>query len=194
MSSASGLSDSGFGGPGVFVDWSPGGRPGRKDVVRLGYLPQRRPGDGGLPVSDGQDRLFLETDWTILGRAWRTARIGLRVDSEYGRAFEIQKPYFRADATLAPQLAAVRSRRWSLDLAGTAGFRVATDARENGTIFHNRRSTQGHAGLELRFGLGTLGRSQIGLEGARDFASRNALSGWRVGLAFRQLIGAGSPR
>lgn len=184
-------SDSGFTGGGLFVDWSPGALAGRPNLVRLGYETRRRPSDAVLPVSDGQDRLFLRSDWSIL--AWRrnSARLGMRVDLDFGRPFEIQKAYFRAIAELAPQVPVVRSKSWDFDIVGTAGYVIATDARENGTIFHNRRSTQARAGVELNLGLGRHRRDQILLEAKHDFAARNALNGWRIGLTYRRRIGTG---
>jgi hypothetical protein len=82
-----------------------------------------------------------------------------------------------------------------VDALATAGFLAASDARENGTIFHNRRSTSARAGGALQLGIGRNRASQFILEGSRDFASRNALSGWRLGLTLRQTFGAtnGSP-
>lgn len=180
------LSDSGFTGAGLFLDWRPGAST---SLLRFGYQSQKQPGSDVLPVSDGQDRVFVRSDWSLLPGLGRKARIGLRVDLDYGRPFEIQKAWFRALGELAPQFPVVRSERWSLDALATAGFLAASDARENGTIFHNRRSTSARAGAALHLGLGRDRRSQILLEGGRDFASRNALSGWRVGLTFRRLFG-----
>jgi hypothetical protein len=185
------IQDSGFTGGGLFVDWRPGALAGRSNLVRLGYQSQRGPDNAVLPVSDGQDRLFLRSDWSIL--AWRRdqARLGMRLDLDYGRPFEIEKGYFRASAELAPQVPAVRSQGWDFDIVGTAGYLIATDARENGTIYHNRRSTQARVGAELDLGLGRHRRDQIILEAKHDFAARNALNGWRIGLTYRRRIGMG---
>jgi hypothetical protein len=148
-----------------------------------------------LPVSDGQDRVFLRSDWAILPAVARAARIGVRLDVDYGLPFEIQNGYVRALAEIAPQIPVVRAEGWALDALATAGFLAASDARENGTIFHNRRSTSARAGGALQLGIGRNRASQVILEGSRDFASRNALSGWRLGLTLRQTFGAtnGSP-
>ncbi len=181
------LSDSGFTGGGIFLD----GRPsaGSTSILRLGYETQRGPSSAVVPVSDGQDRIFLRSDWSILASVVRPARLGLRIDGDYGRPFEIQKGYLRAIAEIAPQFPVIRAESLRLDVLATAGFLVATDARENGTIFHNRRSTSARAGAALHLGLGKTGANQFILEGRHDFASRNALSGWRFGLTFRRIFG-----
>lgn len=190
-SSGAPIRDSGFVGGGVFVDWSPGTLPGRSNLVRLGYEIRRRPDNSVLPVSDGQDRIFLRIDWSIFGGNPDQARIGMRFDGDYGRPFEIQKAYLRTSAELAPRLPLFRFRGWDADAVATAGYLLATDARENGTIFHNRRSTEARAGIELDFDWGARRRSQVALEAKHDFGGRNALSGWRLALTYRRRVGTG---
>jgi hypothetical protein len=117
----------------------------------------------------------------------------VRIDLDYGRPFEIQKAYLRASGELAPEVPVFRARGWDADLAATAGYIVATDARENGTIFHNRRSTDARAGIELDLDWGSRRRDQIVTEAKHDFAGRNALNGWRFALRYRRRVGvAGS--
>ncbi len=187
------ISDSGFTGAGIFLDWRAGRSSDRPSVVRLGYETERGPGNALLPVSDGQDRVFLRSDWSILAAGRGRARLGMRIDIDYGRPFEIQKPFFRVSGELVPQVVLTRSPSFRLDLLGIAGFVGASDARENGTIFHNRRSTEGRAGAGLDFGLGRDSRSQVLLEATHDFAARNALSGWRFGVTLRRLFGSPRP-
>lgn len=189
-SNGTSIRDSGFIGGGLFVDWSPGALSGRSNLVRLGYEIRRRPDNSILPATDGQDRVFLRTDWSIFGRRSDRARLGMRFEGDYGRPFEIQKAYLRARAELAPRLPLFRSRGWDGDAVATAGYVIATDARENGTIFHNRRSTEGQAGVELDLDWGSRRRDQAVVEAKHDFAGRNALSGWRFGLTFRRRIGS----
>jgi hypothetical protein len=187
------IRDSGFVGGGVFVDWSPGTLTGRSNLVRLGYEIRRRPDDSVLSVSDGQDRVFLRSDWSLWGGQPDHFRLGVRIDLDYGRPFEIQKAYLRVSAELAPRLALSRFRGWDADAVATAGYVVATDARENGTIFHNRRSTEARAGIELDLDWGRRRRDQIVAEAKHDFAGRNALNGWRFALRYRRRVGvAGS--
>ncbi len=187
------IRDSGFVGGGVFVDWSPGTLPGRSNLVRLGYEIRRRPDNSVLPVSDGQDRVFLRTDWSIFAGHSGQAGLGLRFEGDYGRPFEIQKAYLRASAELAPRVTVLRFRGWDADAVATAGYVVATDARENGTIFHNRRSTEGRAGIELHLGWGSRRRDQIVAEVKHDFGGRNALNGWRLALTYRRRVGTSGP-
>ena len=192
-SNGNSIRDSGFIGGGIFVDWSPGSLPGRTGLVRLGYEIRRRPDDSVLPVSDGQDRVFLRAEGPIFGRGPGRARLDMRFGADYGRPFEIQKAYLRAGVELAPRLPIFRSRGWDADAVAAAGYAVATDARENGTIFHNRRSTGARAGIELDLDWGSRRRDQIVAEAKHDFAGRNALNGWRFALTYRRRVGTGGP-
>jgi len=181
------LSDSGLSGIGAFLDWRPGAQAERSSAIRVGYEAQRRPNDSILPVADGQDRVFVNSDWPLLQRT--SGGLVLRVDGELGRKFEIQKSFFRGSARIASDILIVRSSGLTLDAAATAGYLLASDARENGTIFRNRRSTRGIAGVELRVGLGARVRTGVFLGAERGFAYRNSLGGWRFGLTLRQLFG-----
>lgn len=168
------------------MDWNPGPQGTRQGVVRLGYEVHRRPDDSVLPVSDGQDRIFFRSDWSLFGGLSGSARLGMRFDLDYGRPFEVAKAYFRAGAEIAPQVSVIRSRRLEIDVTGTAGYVVATDARENGTIFRNRRSTAARAGAEISVGWGLSRRDEITLEARHDLGAANALSGWRTALTYRR--------
>jgi hypothetical protein len=183
------LSDSGWSGVGLFADWWPRTVRGRWPELRLGYERAESPHDAVLPVSDGQDRVFLRSDGFLLGRPGGAVGLGLRVDGEYGRAFEIQKSYFQASADLAPQARILRSEEAAVDVVARAGYFIAFDARENGTILRNRRSTRGRAGLELRVSVGRKAATMLFLEAEHGFAHRNSLGGWRLALTLRELFG-----
>jgi hypothetical protein len=182
------LTDSGISGLGVFLDLAPRWPSRDLLVARIGYEPQRSPRDITLPVSDGQDRIFLRSDWKLFGTTGVLEGIRLRVDADYGRPNEIQPAYVRGSVELASQLRVVRAARFDLDVAAEVGYIEASDARENGTIFHNRTARQERSGLELKSALGRLRRTELSVEARHDFGSHNALGGWRVALNYRTLL------
>ena len=178
----------GVSGYGAFLDVRPGA--GASPLLRLEYEHAAR-GDGSLlPVSDGQDRVRLLSDWGLLAGRGSFAGVEGRLGLEAGFGRAQLKSYGRAGGELASGFDLVRTDGLKLLAAGTLGYVWATDDRENGTIFHNRRSTRASAGAEISLGFGRGLRNRILLEARHDFAARNTLSGWRLGLTLRRTFGA----
>lgn len=173
-------------GFGAFVDYRPGPAGSGAPVLRLEYERAARRDGSLLPISDGQDRIRFLSDWRLLPGRGRFSGLAGRLDLDYGFGRAQPKPYDRASGELVSGLLLILAD--SIELAGAAsfGYSAASDDRENGTVFHNRRSTQARAGAQLDLGFGRGRRSWIRLEAGHDFASRNALSGWRFGLTLRR--------
>jgi hypothetical protein len=185
----SAITDKGVSGFGAFLDFLPRKTGSGSPVLRLEYEHATR-GDGSvLPVSDRQDKLLAFSDWRLLAGRGDFTGLGGHLDLDFGFGRAQPKAYYRAGGELASGFVLARSERLDLEAAGTLGYSAASDDRENGTVFHNRHSTQVHAGAEVDLGFGRGRGNQIRLEARHDIVSRNALSGWRLGLTFRRRLG-----
>jgi hypothetical protein len=178
----------GLPGFGAFLDWAPGAPAAAFPLrLRVSYRYARPESDELLTISDGADRfgasLQVSSTPGTLAHDWRAAAT---LELQYGAPVESRVSYgeVRLSLLAGPRLARVGAAG-DLHVLGLAGFRVASEARQEGNYWQDGKSTGFLAGimLDLEVASKAFGSTSLRLSGGRDVLPRNALSGWRLGFA-----------
>ncbi|MGH9369125.1 MAG: hypothetical protein ACRD3M_15800 [Thermoanaerobaculia bacterium] len=181
------LASQGVPGFGAFLEWAPGSPAARFPLrLRMSYRYARPESDDVLTISDGADRfaalLQVSSAPGALAHDWRAAAT---LQLEYAPPVESRLSYgeVRLNLLAGPRLARVGAAG-ELRALALAGFRVASEARQEGNYFQDGKSSGFIAGvlLDLEVASKALGSTSLRLDAAHDVFARNALSGWRLGF------------
>lgn len=178
----------GLSGIDLFADWAPDRKPrGLASSFRLSLF---RPLSGGdLPITINDDVTVLSGSFDLRSvhpfyqNRVRAAVLG---NMQYGFSHETTPRYVAAEV-LAAAGPRVRSfHGGSVFVSALAGVRVATAGRQEGNFLANRSAHAAVAGVMVSFAPPSDTRDSVTLSFTRDFATKNALQGWRAALAIHR--------